>query len=241
MAEEKAGATKEGEEESGLVRRAWSAAVRALSWTTSDAGAAGAPRAASGPVGPLCLLDELRCMWQPMVAMPRVLLGGESDRAPRGRSAPKRESDAWCIIDLDSCTLSCESRGLRWDPFEIVREGDDPPSAGGYGWCRWMSASPASSSSSSSSVSPSSVASCERPERVLLRSTARSRRDSWLCEIVRGPPPRARRSRVVYYADLTFSDTSVEPHRGLITGGRMRLLWPSATTVPNRSTPGPPI
>lgn len=92
-------------------------------------GVADAPEHAAegGPMVPAAaaatsLLDELAALWQPMVAVPRAIAIAHDDlrdRAPTQRGAGQA-SAAWCVIDLDARVLSCESRGLWWDPFDVV-------------------------------------------------------------------------------------------------------------------------
>ncbi|AGO84249.1 hypothetical protein psal_cds_476 [Pandoravirus salinus] len=164
-------------------------------------GLADAPEDATdaGPAqlrGATSMVQELAALWQPMVAVPRAIAivhdndnntGDDSDAQrptpTRERAGDSRASAAWCVIDLDARVLSCESRGLWWDPFDVV------PSAEG--------------------------------DRLLLRSAERARSGSWWCEIVRGPRDRDA-ERSVYYTNLTFSDTAVEPQRGVINGARLR-------------------
>ncbi|AVK74883.1 hypothetical protein pqer_cds_461 [Pandoravirus quercus] len=144
---------------------------------------------------PMTMLDELAALWQPMVAVPRAIAIAHDDGVRGGpataRGGDSRASAAWCVIDLDARVLSCETRGLWWDPFDVV------PSTEG--------------------------------DRLLLRSAERGRSGSWWCEIVRGPRDRDA-ERSIYYTDLTFSDTAVEPQRGIINGARLRGGPPKSRT-----------
>lgn len=180
------------------------------------------------------MLNELEALWQPMVAVPRTIaikrgtfyaddgahattcaVAERAGTPAHTASAAASSSAAWCVIDLDSRVLSCESRGLWWDPFVIVSPAD-----------------PSLSSSLSSSLSLSSsgerALSCGRANdshdsdhRVLLQSVNQAHAASWWCEIVRGPHARGA-ERSIYYTNLTFSDVAIEPQRGVISGARLR-------------------
>lgn len=84
--------------------------------------------AESGSVAPpttttaTSLLDELAALWQPMVAVPRAIAIAHDDCRDQATTAHSgsQASAAWCVIDLDARVLSCESRGLWWDPFDLV-------------------------------------------------------------------------------------------------------------------------
>ncbi|AGO82609.1 hypothetical protein pdul_cds_517 [Pandoravirus dulcis] len=77
------------------------------------------------------LLDELAALWQPMVAVPRAIAIAHDDFRERATTphGGGQASAAWCVIDLDARVLSCESRGLWWDPFDLVSS----PESGGSG------------------------------------------------------------------------------------------------------------
>lgn len=151
----------------------------------------------SAAAAPPTMLDELAALWQPMVAVPRAIAVTCDDReapALRALGAGNAASAAWCVIDLDGGVLSCESRGLWWDPFEVVPAPASGDTQQGDG---------------------------DDSDRILLRSADRSRGASWWCEIVRGPRVHGG-ERSIYYTNLTFSDSAVEPQRGVISGARLR-------------------
>jgi hypothetical protein len=144
------------------------------------------------------MLDELGALWQPMVAVPRTIAiaaEGAQDLTTRGTSA------AWCVIDLDARVLSCESRGLWWEPFHVVV------------------GSPSQRQEEQRQQTLSHVEGSS--DRIVLESANRARSALWQCEIVRGPHGRGS-DRSVYYTNLTFSDTAIEPQRGVISGARLR-------------------
>lgn len=87
---------------------------------TAEGGSA-APAAAMTTTG-TSLLDELAALWQPMVAVPRAIAIAHDDIRDRSTTqhGGSQASAAWCVIDLDARVLSCESRGLWWDPFDLV-------------------------------------------------------------------------------------------------------------------------
>ncbi|AVK76158.1 hypothetical protein pneo_cds_551 [Pandoravirus neocaledonia] len=188
------------------------------------------------------MLDELEALWQPMVAVPRTIaiergtLYADDACAPtcapiERSSAPTRApptaspSAAWCVIDLDSRVLSCESRGLWWDPFIIVSPAVGSSlssSTSSSSTLRTFFSSPSSPLSTGEHTSPHDMApEChDSDHRVLLQSVNRAHAASWWCEIVRGPHARDA-ERSVYYTNLTFSDVAVEPQRGIISGARL--------------------
>nr|UDO47513.1 hypothetical protein [Pandoravirus massiliensis] len=183
------------------------------------------------------MLNELEALWQPMVAVPRAIViergtfyAGDT-REPgteRGDAPPCAISSptaaAWCVIDLDGRVLSCESRGLWWDPFVIVQPNNWTPTS------LATSSLPSSLSSSSSPPKERAVSrgddddtdrrDCDSDHRVLLQSVNRTHAASWWCEIVRGPHARDA-ERSVYHTNLTFSDVAIEPQRGVIMGARL--------------------